>query len=89
MIKKIKKWFVSFINNGKRVNKELEELEKQDLEEKSKNNDAVKNDVGDTKLTELVAVKKKEEVKEDLHKKSKPVKKTTKKKTVVKKKEKK
>lgn len=85
MIKKIKNWFVSFINNWKRVNKELEELENQDLEEKSKTNEAVKNDVADTKLTELVAVEKKEEVKEDLHKKSKPVKKTTKKKTAVKK----
>ena len=38
MIKKIKNWFVSFINNWKRVNKELEELENQDLEEKSKTN---------------------------------------------------
>ena len=89
MIKKIKNWFVSFINNWKRVNKELEELENQDLEEKSKTNEVVKNDVVDTKLTELVVVEKKEEVKEVLHKKSKPVKKTTKKKTVVKKKEKK
>lgn len=89
MIKKIKNWFISFINNWKRVNKELEELESQEIMEKSENKEIDRKEVADSILAEWIPVIKVEESDNDSDKKVKPVKKPTKKKTAVKKKEKK
>lgn len=80
MIMKIKKWFLSFINNWKRVNKELEELE---------NEEANRKEVADSILAEWIPVVKPEEFNNESNKKVKPVKKPTKKKATGTKKEKK